>query len=89
MADEVKDLKEVKEPKKEIKKESKPKNLQKNFAKFFKEVKAELKKVIWPTMTQLRNNTLTVLLFCVIIGFIIWAVDIGLNEVIVRFLKKQ
>jgi preprotein translocase subunit SecE len=46
-------------------------------AKLYKEVKVELKKVIWPNRTQLINNTGTVLLFCFIIGCIIWVSDLG------------
>jgi len=39
----------------------------------------EIKKVIWPTRQQLVNNTLTVLIACLMIGIIIWAADTGLN----------
>ena len=48
--------------------------------KLYKEVKVELKKVIWPSRTQLINNTGTVLLFCLIIGCIIWVADLGFGE---------
>lgn len=61
-----------------MKKESKFSNLQKSLTRFFKDVKSELKKVIWPNRTQLTNNTLTVLLACIVIGAIIWAADFGL-----------
>jgi preprotein translocase subunit SecE len=54
----------------------------KNLVKFFKEVRSELKKVIWPSRTQLRNNTFTVLACCLIVGAIIWVVDYGLGQVI-------
>jgi len=49
------------------------------FSKFFKDVKNELKKVIWPTKTQLINNTLTVLIMCLILCIFIWLFDYGLN----------
>ncbi|HHX18235.1 MAG TPA: preprotein translocase subunit SecE [Clostridium sp.] len=49
------------------------------FFKFFRDIKNELKKVIWPTKTQLINNTLTVLFMCLILGAFIWAIDQGLN----------
>lgn len=49
------------------------------FMKFFKDIKNELKKVIWPTKTQLINNTLTVLVMCLVLGAFIWAFDYGLN----------
>ncbi len=54
--------------------------VQKGALKFFREVRSELKKVIWPSKTQLINNTVTVLLACLIIGIIIWIVDFGLGK---------
>ena len=46
-----------------------------NIGKFFKDVKAELKKVIWPTKGQLLNNTVIVLIFIFIIGVCVWILD--------------
>jgi preprotein translocase subunit SecE len=63
-----------------MKKESKFSNLQKGLTRFFKDVKSELKKVIWPNRTQLTNNTLTVLLACLVVGVIIWVADAALLE---------
>ncbi len=60
-----------------IKKESKASNLRKSLTRFFKDVKSELKKVIWPNRQQLTNNTLTVLLACLVVGIIIWIADFG------------
>ena len=40
-----------------------------------KETKAELKKVQWPTWKQTLNNTLIVLVFCVIVGICIFLFD--------------
>ncbi|TYQ17649.1 UNVERIFIED_CONTAM: preprotein translocase subunit SecE [Acetivibrio alkalicellulosi] len=50
------------------------------FAKFFKDIRSELKKVIWPTKNQLINNTITVLILCLLVGSFIWILDLGLNE---------
>jgi preprotein translocase subunit SecE len=61
-----------------IKKESKVSNLRKSLTRFFKDVKSELKKVIWPNRQQLTNNTITVLLACLVVGIIIWIADFGL-----------
>ncbi len=66
----------------ENKKGSKIKNIGINIAKFFKEVKVELKKVIWPSRNQLINNTITVLLTCLIIGGIIWIADFALAKIV-------
>ena len=42
---------------------------------WFKETKAELKKVQWPTWKQTMNNTLIVLVFCVVVGLCIFVFD--------------
>lgn len=55
--------------------------MRKNFVKFLKDVRTELKKVIWPTREQLTNNTVTVLLMCLIVGIVIWVADWGLTEI--------
>ena len=44
-------------------------------AKFFRDLKAEVKKVIWPTKKQLINNTGIVILCILIIGAGIWILD--------------
>ena len=43
--------------------------------KFFKDLKAEIKKVIWPTKKQLINNTGIVIIAILIIGAGIWILD--------------
>lgn len=52
-----------------------------SLARLYREIRAELKKVIWPNKTQLINNTATVLLFCLIVGGIIWLADAGLTQI--------
>jgi len=55
-------------------------NIFKRLARFAKEVRAELKKVIWPSRNQVINNTITVLVTCLIIGGIIWILDFILGQ---------
>jgi len=57
-------------------------NTRKRIIKFFKEVKAELKKVIWPTREQLTKSTITVLLVCLGMGIVIWISDALLSLVL-------
>lgn len=45
--------------------------------RFFKDVRNELKRVVWPTRNQLINNTVTVLLACLLVGIVIWVADAG------------
>ncbi len=47
----------------------------KKLTRFFKDIKAELKKVIWPTKEQLIKNTISVLAICFLIGVVIWVSD--------------
>ena len=44
---------------------------------FFNEVKAELKKVTWPTKSQLVNNTLVILVFIAVITAILAVLDVA------------
>ena len=54
---------------KKEKKEAKQKN------SYFKEMKAELKKVVWPTPKELFNNTVAVIGFVLIIAIIVFVLD--------------
>ena len=45
------------------------------FGKFFRGVKAELKKVVWPTKKELINYTIVVFLVTIFIAFIIYILD--------------
>ena len=42
---------------------------------YFKEMKAELKKVVWPTPKQLANNTIAVITIVLITTAIVFALD--------------
>ena len=54
----------------------------KKIAGFFKGIFTELKKVSWPTRKQVVNNTLSVLVFCLVIGAVIWLADFGFKALI-------
>ncbi|NLN65765.1 MAG: preprotein translocase subunit SecE [Clostridiaceae bacterium] len=56
----------------------KPNILQK-LTKFVKDIYLELKKVLWPSRKQVINNTLTVLVTCLLIGGVIWILDFALG----------
>jgi preprotein translocase subunit SecE len=43
--------------------------------KYLKNVRAELKKVIWPSREELTSYTAVVLVTCALAGFGIWVVD--------------
>ncbi len=42
---------------------------------WFIDMKAELKRVVWPSFKKIKTNTLIVLIFVLIIGVIIWILD--------------
>ena len=49
---------------------------------YFKGVKAEMKKVIWPTKKELTNYKGVVILISAIIGLVVWALDLGIHRVL-------
>ena len=42
---------------------------------YFKEVKSEMKKVVWPTFAKVRQNTLIVIIYVLLVGVVIWGLD--------------
>jgi preprotein translocase subunit SecE len=49
---------------------------------FTTEVVDEIKKVTWPDWPQLRQSTLVILVFVVVVAAIIWLMDVGVRTVI-------
>ena len=47
----------------------------KDRSKWFREMRSELKKVVWPTKSQMINNTLIVLACVLVVGIFIWVFD--------------
>ncbi len=45
-------------------------------SKWFRELKSECKKIVWPTRQQTINNTLVVVGCVLVVGVIIWVLDI-------------
>ncbi len=44
-------------------------------SKFFREFKSEVKKITWPTFSQVVHNTGVVITAIIIVGAIIWVLD--------------
>ena len=57
----------------------KSKKEEKNKKHFFKDFKAELKRVVWPTPKQLLNSTIAVITIVLVVGLIVFALDLGLE----------
>lgn len=47
--------------------------------KFFKETKSELKRVTWPTKEQLKQNTIVILVFIILIGLFLFVFDVAFS----------
>ena len=65
--------------------EEKKGNIFKRIVRFFKDVKAELKKVTWPTKKQAIRNTVVVLVFLVVIGLFVFLLDLLFQGVFGKF----
>ncbi len=54
---------------------------------FFRDNKSEIKKIVWPGPRDVVKNTITVLVMCLVIGLLIWGIDLGLGQLIEYILK--
>ena len=59
----------------------------KRISRWFREMKSELKKVVWPTKSQMLNNTLIVLACVLVVGIFIVIFD-QVGELVVQGLFK-
>jgi len=69
---------------KTLKKEKKKVN---PVARWLKELRAELKKVMWPTHKQTINNTAIVIACCAVVGAFIWVFDLAAVNVFGALLR--
>ena len=54
-------------------------NVFSRIANWFVDVKAELKRVVWPSFKKVKQNTIIVLLFVLVVGAVIWILDMLFN----------
>jgi preprotein translocase subunit SecE len=57
------------------------------FKKFLREVKAELKKVSWPTRPELISNTGIVFIAVAVVCILIWALDTVFSKLLQFIIK--
>ncbi|RMD45400.1 MAG: preprotein translocase subunit SecE [Aquificota bacterium] len=50
--------------------------------RFFKEVNEELKKVTWPSKELVKNATIAVIVFTLIVSVYLWGLDIVFSKVV-------
>lgn len=63
-------------------------NIIQKSVQFLREVKAELKKVVWPTRKQTIGSTIVVIILVIIVSFFLGFVDIGLSSLVRVVLQK-
>ena len=54
----------------------------KRVVRFFRDYKSEVKKIVWPGPKDVVKNTVIVLIMCLIVGALIWAIDFGLGKLV-------
>lgn len=54
---------------------------------FFRDYKSEIKKIVWPGLREVAKNTGIVLIMCLLVGALIWIVDLGLGALLDVILK--
>ena len=50
--------------------------------RFVRESWGELKKVDWPGRNQVTQGTIVVIIACAIVGAYLWAIDLGIKQVV-------
>lgn len=58
------------------------KNFFANIGKYFKEIRSEMKKIVWPTKSQIINNTIIVIAVTLIAAAFIYGLDSVLGLVV-------
>ena len=55
---------------------------------FYQAVLAEMKKVTWPEIPDVRRATIAILIFVLLIGLCIWIMDVVLQQVLVNLVPS-
>jgi preprotein translocase subunit SecE len=51
-------------------------------------VVAEMKKVTWPDRGQVRQATIAIIIFVLLLGLVIWLMDVALQGVLVKLIPS-
>lgn len=55
---------------------------------FYHDVVAEMKKVTWPDMGQVRQATIAIIVFVLALALVIWILDVALQGLLVRLIPS-
>ena len=61
---------------------NKKQNVFKRIGRWFREMRSELKKVVWPSKSQMLNNTLVVIACVAVVAIIIGIFDFAVTNVV-------
>jgi len=60
----------------------------KDIIKFLKEVQEELKKVTWPSRQLVKNATIAVIVFTLLVSVYLWALDFVFSRLISYVMER-
>ena len=55
---------------------------------FYQAVVAEMRKVTWPELADVRRATIAILIFVLLLGLLIWLMDVALQGLLVRVIPS-
>jgi preprotein translocase subunit SecE len=63
-------------------------NVVRAVVEFYNEVVAEMRKVTWPDRPQVRQATIAIIIFVLLIGLVIFLLDLVLQGVLIRLIPS-
>ncbi len=60
----------------------------KEIVEFLKEVQEELKKVTWPSKTLVKNATIAVIVFTLLVSIYLWSLDLFFSRLISLIMER-
>ena len=55
---------------------------------FYQSVVAEMRKVTWPEVPDVRRATIAIIVFVLLLGLLIWLLDVVLQQVLVKLIPS-
>ena len=55
---------------------------------FYQSVVAEMRKVTWPDLADVRRATIAIIIFVLLLGLFIWLLDVTLQGLLVRLIPS-
>jgi preprotein translocase SecE subunit len=55
---------------------------------FYQAVMVEMRKVTWPELADVRRATIAILIFVLLLGLLIWLMDVTLQGLLVRIIPS-